>query len=642
MIHGIREVVGDAAAEDGSSESHGRRGDEEAARVGRRRQVHCDRRRGAVAHVEAHRARVGPGLRRHELEAHGHPLPRRQRAARGNDPSRPAELGRAGHDLRLADDAVVGGLVDQLVAFDDRDEDPLRAEIHRIARQDRQLAGQQVPADRRQRHLHVGVQPVVRLDHQGGVRHPGGDRRERDPQIDVRPGRAHRHRATLDCPSTVVAVDPHAGEHQRHDVLRVHADVRHRHRRGARRAERGRPNEEGFRQRLQHRADTGAGQTQDAGAAVGRAQRGLGLLSAQVLRVESRRAADRLSGREGARRLTAVERRRQVRAPGERDRFDCDGALADIGDGERLRDLGGEPELAEVEGLRLHQQQLVDALAGERDRSRRAGRTGRDRDGRAEAAETVRAELQAHHDRLLGRQDLLAPGVDGEHPLVQRRRDRDRRLRPAVAIGHQEVLRGRLVHHHRAEIERVAGERCEPAHRVTPQVDVGPVARGRVGDDLQHPLVRAEPWRPVADGDVHRAAGTKRRGQSFDLERRVGELRELSDGHGDEARVPQDDPVRLLPAQRDVSEIERGRRDGEDPAQGTDVGLACATARRRHQHACQRPLSHSTPPGNTTPGGVHLHAPCQGPGGGACACRIGKSLPSRGSRCPGGLQRFAR
>ena len=358
--------------------------------------------------------------------------------------------------------------------------------------------------------------------------------------------------------------------------------------------------------------------------------------------MESRRAADRLSGRERARRLAAVEGSRQVRAPGECDRLDRDRALAGIRDGERPRSLGGEPQLAEVDGLGLHQQQLVDAPARERDRTRRTGRAGRDRDGRAEAGDTVRAELQAHHNRLLGRQDLFAPRGDGEHPVVQRRRDRDRRLRPAVAVGHQEVLRGGLVHHHRAEVEGIARERRQPAHRVTPQVDVGTVARRRVGDDLQHPLVAAELGRAVADGDIHRAAGAERRGQSFHLECRIGELRELSDGHGDEASVPQDDLVRLLPAQRDVSEVEDGGGDREDAAQRTDVGLACATARRRHQHARQCRLSHSTPPGNTRPGAVHLHAPCQGPGGGACACRIGKSLPSRGSRCPGGLQRFAR
>ena len=101
----------------------------------------------------------------------------------------------------------------------------------------------------------------------------------------------------------------------------------------------------------------------------------------------------------------------------------------------------------------------------------------------------------------------------------------------------------------------------------------------------------------VPDADVHRAGRSQVRREALDLERRVRELDEAVDRHGDQAGVAQHDGARLLLAEGHVAEVECRGGDREDPAERAKLGLARAPACRQHQHARRRPeLPHTAPP----------------------------------------------
>src|SRR5581483_268280 len=112
-------------------------------------------------------------------------------------------------------------------------------------------------------------------------------------------------------------------------------------------------------------------------------------------------------------------------------------------------------------------------------------------------------------------------------------------------------------------------------------------------------------------------------------------LRELSNGHRDEAAVAEHHAVRLLLPERHVAEVEGLRRDRQDPPERADLRLAGAPARGEKQHT-REDSTHAPPPAKTPlPRRRELHAPCQGSGRGAGARFVGTELPSRGRGYPG-------
>src|SRR5207248_11421329 len=100
--------------------------------------------------------------------------------------------------------------------------------------------------------------------------------------------------------------------------------------------------------------------------------------------------------------------------------------------------------------------------------ARRAGGAGRHRDDGCEITEVVGLEVDPNDHRLLGLERKIARGLDRECRSVAAdgKLDADLGQSVSVVVDERELLRGDLVHHYVAEVERVAGERGETAHRV--------------------------------------------------------------------------------------------------------------------------------------------------------------------------------